>query len=52
LLNSKRGLTVDENGKQLDDEISIISSQVSSLENHPRLPPCLCDPAISEVLQE
>ncbi|KAE9368354.1 putative TfdA family taurine dioxygenase [Stipitochalara longipes BDJ] len=27
LLNSKRGLTVDENGKQLDDEISIISSQ-------------------------
>lgn len=28
LLNSKRGLTVDENGKKLDDEISIISSEV------------------------
>lgn len=28
LLNSKRGVSVDENGKQLDDEISIISSQV------------------------
>jgi hypothetical protein len=29
LLNSKRGLTVDEFGKKLDDEVSIISSQAS-----------------------
>lgn len=28
LLNSKRGLTVDEFGEKLDDEVSIISSQV------------------------
>jgi len=27
LLNSKRGITVDEHGKKLDDEISVISSE-------------------------
>lgn len=27
LYNSKRGITVDENGKQLDDEVSVISSE-------------------------
>ena len=30
LLNSKRGLSVDENGK-VDDEISIISSEVGEI---------------------
>jgi hypothetical protein len=30
LSNSKRGIAVDENGK-LDDEISVISSEVTSL---------------------
>jgi hypothetical protein len=35
LLNSKRGVSVDENGKKLDDEISIISSTVHQ---HNRFP--------------
>lgn len=33
LSNSKRGIAVDENGK-LDDEVSVISSEVSSAAQH------------------
>lgn len=36
LYNSKRGITVDENGKQLDDEVSVISSEQNRRYDHER----------------
>jgi hypothetical protein len=50
LSNSKRGVAVDENGK-LDDEISVISSEVSTLCTNCHECQLTCVEAKPEVLQ-